>query len=119
MERRLWSPHSADGATADGSNCFHRGSGGLEAGAESAIGDLGLSQPLAHQLLLAAFLLSPPGLLKVANAERQLPAWLAAAYKQMYETTQPVMTLGVIPPSGPSVISQSSSAAQSGFRSVP
>ena len=45
------------------------------------IGDLGLSQPLAHQLLLAAFLLSPPGLLKVANAERQLPAWLAAAYK--------------------------------------
>ena len=58
------------------------------------IGDLGLSQPLAHQLLLAAFLLSPPGLLKVADAERQLPIWLAAAYKQMYETAQPVTTLG-------------------------
>ena len=62
------------------------------------IGDLGLSQPLAHQLLVAAFLLSPPGLLKVADADRQLPAWLAAAYKQMYEATQPVMTLGGMHP---------------------
>ncbi len=58
------------------------------------LGDLGLNHPLAHQLLLAAFLLSPPGLLKVANADSQLPNWLAAAYKQMYETVQPVMTLG-------------------------
>lgn len=58
------------------------------------IGDLGLNQSLAHQLLLAAFLLSPPGLLKVANAERQLPAWLAAAYKELYENDQSVMTLG-------------------------
>lgn len=58
------------------------------------IGDLGLSQPFAQQLLLAVFLLSPPGLLKVADAERQLPAWLAAAYKQIYETAQPVMLLG-------------------------
>ena len=58
------------------------------------IGDLGLSQPLAHQLLLAAFLLSPPGLLKVADADLQLPGWLAAAYKQMYETAPTVMTLG-------------------------
>ena len=58
------------------------------------IGDLGLTQPLAHQLLLAAFLLSPPGLLKVADAESQLPHWLASAYQHMYETAQPVMTLG-------------------------
>lgn len=58
------------------------------------IGDLGLNQPLAHQLLLAVFLLSPPGLLKVADAERQLPTWLAAAYRQIYETAQPVMMLG-------------------------
>ena len=58
------------------------------------IGDLGLSQPLAHQLVVAVFLLSPPTLLKVANADRQLPPWLAAAYKQMYETAQPVTTLG-------------------------
>ena len=58
------------------------------------IGDLGLSQPLSHQLLLAVFLLSPPGLLKVADAERQLPNWLASAYNQMYEAEQPVMTLG-------------------------
>ncbi len=58
------------------------------------IGDLGLTQPLAHQFLLAVFLLSPPGLLKVADAERQLPAWLASAYKQIYETSQTVTTLG-------------------------
>ena len=57
------------------------------------IGDLGLGQPLAHQLLLAAFLLSPPGLLKVANVERQLPSWLANAYKHMYESAQ-LVTLG-------------------------
>ena len=73
------------------------------------IGDLGLNQPLAHQLLLAVFLHSPPGLLKVANAETQLPAWLAAAYKQMYETSQPVMTFGgearVDPSPSPSKIS--------------
>ena len=58
------------------------------------IGDLGLTQPLAHQLVVAAFLLSPPGLLKVADPDRQLPPWLASAYKQMYEKTPSVTTLG-------------------------
>lgn len=63
------------------------------------IGDLGLNQPLSHQLLLAVFLLSPPGLLRVADAERQLPTWLASAYKQLYEKPQPVTMLGGETPS--------------------
>lgn len=45
----------------------------------------GLSQPLAPQLMLANFLLSPPGLLRINNAEQFFPAWLAAAYRELYE----------------------------------
>jgi hypothetical protein len=44
----------------------------------------GLQQPLAPQFLLAVFLYSPPGLMQVANAEQQLPAWLSAAYNELY-----------------------------------
>lgn len=58
------------------------------------IGVLGLNQPFAHQLLIAAFLLSPPGLLKVPNAQQQLPAWLAYIYKDLYESSAPVTMLG-------------------------
>ena len=36
----------------------------------------GLDSPGAIQLLLANFLYSPPGLMKIANAESQLPDWL-------------------------------------------
>lgn len=46
----------------------------------------GLQQPLAPQLLLAVFHYSPPGLMQVANADQQLPAWLAAAYRELYTT---------------------------------
>lgn len=53
----------------------------------------GLQQPLAPQFLLAVFLYSPPTLMKVANPEQQLPAWLAKAYREMYEAPTPV-TLG-------------------------
>lgn len=45
----------------------------------------GLSQPLAPQLMLANFLLSPPGLLKINNPEQFFPAWLAGAYRDLYE----------------------------------
>ena len=61
----------------------------------------GLSQPLAHQLLLAVFLLSPAGLFKVANPEQQLPGWLSAAYKDLYEAPQTVMVLGQSPAAQP------------------
>lgn len=58
------------------------------------IGVIGMTQPFAHQLLVAVFLLSPPGLFKVAQADQQLPGWLAAAYKELFETAAPVMVLG-------------------------
>lgn len=54
----------------------------------------GLGHPFSHQLLLSIFLLSPPGLLKVANAEQQLPPWLASAYKDLYENISVPVTLG-------------------------
>ena len=49
----------------------------------------GLSQPLAPQLMLANFLLSPPGLLCINNAEQFFPTWLAAAYRELYEVGAP------------------------------
>ncbi len=47
----------------------------------------GLQTPMAIQLLLANFLYSPPGLLQIAEAEAQLPAWLFADYSAIYEQT--------------------------------
>lgn len=58
----------------------------------NAIGEklsAGLQAPMAAQLLLANFLYSPPGLLKIANAETQLPGWLLADYSAIYEQTAP------------------------------
>lgn len=55
------------------------------------IGSLGLTQPLAHQLLVALFLLSPPGLLKIGNPEQQLPPWLVEAFKSLYDNNQQTM----------------------------
>lgn len=46
----------------------------------------GLSHPLAAQLMLANFLYSPPGLLKINAPEQYFPAWLAAAYRELYES---------------------------------
>lgn len=51
----------------------------------------GLSQPLAPQLMLANFLLSPPGLLRINNVEQFFPTWLAAAYRELYEAGSPVV----------------------------
>jgi len=49
----------------------------------------GFQSPLTPQLLLAVFLVSPPGLFKIANAEAQLPHWLAQAYLALYEQPAP------------------------------
>lgn len=48
----------------------------------------GFQAPLSVQLLLANFLYSPPGLLRVANAQAQLPAWLLNDYQDLYEQSQ-------------------------------
>jgi len=50
------------------------------------LGQIGLTQPFAHQLLIALFLVSPPGLFKVANASAVLPTWLYLSYQELYET---------------------------------
>lgn len=46
----------------------------------------GFHSPMAIQLLIAAFLYSPPALLKIADAASQLPAWLLPDYLALYET---------------------------------
>ena len=45
----------------------------------------GLDSPGAIQLLLVNFLYSPPGLMKIAHADSQLPDWLLSDYKAIYE----------------------------------
>lgn len=57
------------------------------------IGALGLSHPLAHQLLVALFPLSPSGLFKIANAEQQLPTWLLTHYVELYERNEKEVTV--------------------------
>jgi len=61
----------------------------------------GLGQPLAAQLMLANFLYSPPGLLKINGPEQHLPPWLVAAYRQLYETdAQQASAVATAAPSG-------------------
>ena len=49
--------------------------------------------PMAHQLLIASFVYSPVGKLKIANANQLLPAWLASVYTSIYESEPaPVVT---------------------------
>ncbi len=45
----------------------------------------GLQQPLSPQLLIANFLFSPIGRLKIQNPEQYLPAWFVLIYKGLYE----------------------------------
>ena len=54
--------------------------------------------------LLANFLYSPPGLLKIAEAEAQLPGWLFADYRAIYEQMDqtPVATVQSQQPVQPS-----------------
>ena len=44
----------------------------------------GLNQPLAVQLMLANFLLSPPGLLTINNIDQFFQPWLSSAYHELY-----------------------------------
>ena len=48
-----------------------------------------MQSPASIQLLVANFLYSPPGLLQIANAEAQLPGWLLADYRDLYEQPAP------------------------------
>ena len=66
----------------------------------------GLDQPGATQLLLATFLLSPPGQFKVATPERWLAKWLVGPYRNLYEQagTAPIAAAPV--PQPPSQVPQ-------------
>ena len=44
----------------------------------------GLNSPAAAQLMVANFLLSPPGLLTINNVEQFFPSWLSSAYQELY-----------------------------------
>lgn len=48
------------------------------------IDQLGLKHPLAMQLMLANFLLSPPGLITINNVETYFPNWFVEVYKSIY-----------------------------------
>ena len=49
----------------------------------------GFQSPQAIQLLLANFLYSPPGLMRIANSHSQLPQWLLSDYLALYEQATP------------------------------
>ena len=73
----------------------------------NAIGErlsVGLKAPMAIKLLIANFLYSPPGLLQIADAQTQLPAWLLTDYVSLYdqrdapvESQQPVQPATELP----------------------
>ena len=46
----------------------------------------GFQIPCAVQLCLANWLLSPPGLMRVANPEANLPSWLLQSYLDLYDS---------------------------------
>lgn len=63
----------------------------------------GLGQPGAVKLLISTFLLSPPGAMRIANPEANLPGWLVPGYKALYEQGQmaPVVPAAALTPPTP------------------
>jgi hypothetical protein len=57
----------------------------------------GLDQPGSTQLLLAVFLVSPPGQFRIATPERWLPNWLQDGYRALYEQPVPATASGSAP----------------------
>jgi hypothetical protein len=58
----------------------------------------GFQAPMAIQCLIANFLYSPPGLLKIVNANNQLPSWLLGDYLAIYEQPSPSQQVFQSPP---------------------
>ena len=63
----------------------------------------GFNQPGAVKVIIAAFLLSPPGTLTISDPETKMPAWLLPTYRQFYEIKPPAST-PVPPQSTPSTL---------------
>ena len=59
----------------------------------NCIGNMGFSDPYSHQLILALFLLSPPGLFKISNPSANLPSWLLVSYQELYEINERNITV--------------------------
>ena len=57
----------------------------------------GFNKPGAVNVMIAAFLLSPPGTLTISNPETKMPSWLLPIYRQTYQiqppAAAPVLTL--------------------------
>lgn len=49
---------------------------------------IGLNSPLAVQLMIVNFLLSPPGLLKINNIDSFFPSWFCDIYFDLYSNNQ-------------------------------
>ena len=64
----------------------------------------GFQAPMAVQLLIVNFLYSPPGLLRIQNAQANLPAWLLSDYQALFESVT------AAPPPVPAQAGQESSA---------
>ena len=52
----------------------------------------GFQQPGAIKVVIATFLLSPPGQFKIVNPKQHLPGWLVSSYQSLYEVVQPSAT---------------------------
>jgi len=54
---------------------------------EEVLGEMrqGFNQPGVVKVMIAAFLLSPPGTLQISDPEIKMPAWLLPTYRQIYE----------------------------------
>ena len=55
----------------------------------SELATRGLSTPSSWRLMLANFLLSPPGLIVVNNISSYFPSWLVNAYNELYSSAIP------------------------------
>ena len=74
--------------------------------------------PLSLQLMIANFLLSPPGLLKINNIQDFFPDWLCSIYYELYSPeASPVSSTQNPPPSQQSL--QTNSVSTPEVSSIP
>ena len=67
----------------------------------------GFQTPMAVQLLIANFLYSPPGLLRINNPQGNLPSWLLADYQSLYDAPPSTAAPGGAQPAAVSSQNQS------------
>ena len=65
----------------------------------------GLEHSSAPQLMLATFLLSPPGLFAINNVEKFFPRWFVDSYNSLYSSSTPASAKSIINPTIRSAIS--------------